>query len=918
MMNVERASEVAHTFQSAVSQVFNLRRVLVSARLLALSLLVFLSVGITHAQIGKGQWILINRGLQIQGMVTRDDVFHLNTYSNANYTSINWLWTANPSLMGNAPGFPWSRWVGDETNMPPQSGEAPYMNQLVSLQLGDEWNLNDATLRTRAVNWFNSVRSNFPNTILYMNNFGGQVGDAELGDFTTRARPDMLSFDAYPWKSDYTSRVPLRGPPTSWYGDLRRYREHARGANIPLASYVQTFHAVQDYDQTVYRDPSPSELRLNHFGALAFNAKVLIDFTYNTGASSLFTSPGGDSNPTTLLAEKTDIARRARNLGKALVQLKPIADATGGFTTGIMFIRGRNSSGTLNTVPIGFVADSQDANTTEWATNRNDPFLRSWAVTNKAGVRNGGQRGDVVISWFKPLDEILDGYSYSNEVYMMVVNGLTDPTGSAADCLQEIRLDFAFTNGIAAVEMLDPLTGALQTNTLPVVNNLNQLVLNLNGGDAALFKFADGAPFVGVSAVDTNDPTILIHGSATWRYWDSLTSPPNNWTQTNFNDNAWRSGAAQLGFGDGDEATVINNNPARITTYFRRGFAVADPLAWAGLHLELLRDDGAVVYLNGTEVMRSNMPEGPVGPNTAALADALPADERTNFYSAPIDTGLLQRGTNVIAVEVHQFGTNSNDLSFALRLTRTNPAPAALVAAGSTWRYLDTGTAPAAAWTNALYNDAAWKSGAAQLGYGDADEATVVSYGPDANNKYITTWFRRVFVVTDPASLKYVNLRVLRDDGVLVYLNGGEIFRNNLPTGAITPATRALAGIGGADESTWLSAAVSPTALVAGTNIIAAEIHQNTNNSSDISFDLELVGYGASSLPGLSIGLQGNAVVLKWPAWATSYRPVIAPNLVPQPVWSPVTVTPLLSNGQWTATVAIVPNSRRFFRMQQP
>src|SRR2546426_725864 len=65
-------------------------------------------------QINKGSLILIDRGLQVQGMVTKDDVFHLSTYSNANYTSIHWLWDSNPSLMGAVPGFPWSRWAGDE------------------------------------------------------------------------------------------------------------------------------------------------------------------------------------------------------------------------------------------------------------------------------------------------------------------------------------------------------------------------------------------------------------------------------------------------------------------------------------------------------------------------------------------------------------------------------------------------------------------------------------------------------------------------------------------------------------------------------------------------------------------------------------------------------------------------------------
>ena len=146
-----------------------------------------------HAQLSKGNQILVNRGLQVQGMVTRDDVFHLTTYQNANHTSINWLWNSNPSLMGAAPGFPWSRWVSAETNVPPQGAELPYMSQLVSLQLGDEWNLNEDATRTRAVNWFHAIRASFPASILYMNNYGGQVGDAQLSDFISRASPDIVA-----------------------------------------------------------------------------------------------------------------------------------------------------------------------------------------------------------------------------------------------------------------------------------------------------------------------------------------------------------------------------------------------------------------------------------------------------------------------------------------------------------------------------------------------------------------------------------------------------------------------------------------------------------------------------------------------------------------------------------------------------
>src|SRR6185503_12892947 len=135
-----------------------------------------------------------------------------------------------------------------------------------------------------------------------------------------------------------------------------------------------------------------------------------------------------------------------------------------------------------------------------WVADRNEPYLRGWAVTNK-GTINNGQRGDVIISWFTPLDESLDGFDHTNEIYMMVVNGLSDPNGSTAACAQEIRLDFQFPAAITGIVMLDPLTGQLQTNTLPIVNTRRQLLLNLNGGDAALFKFADGAPFVGLSTL---------------------------------------------------------------------------------------------------------------------------------------------------------------------------------------------------------------------------------------------------------------------------------------------------------------------------------------------------------------------------------------------------------------------------------
>ena len=71
----------------------------------------------------------------------------------------------------------------------------------------------------------------------------------------------------------------------------------------------------------------------------------------------------------------------------------------------------------------------------------------------------------------------------------------------------------------------------------------------------------------------------------------------------------------------------------------------------------------------------------------------------------------------------------------------------------------------------------AWASGPAELGYGDAP-ATTVSYGSNAADKYETTYFRRSFTVSDASRYRGYALNVERDDGVIVYLNGIEIYRD--------------------------------------------------------------------------------------------------------------------------------------------
>jgi hypothetical protein len=82
----------------------------------------------------------------------------------------------------------------------------------------------------------------------------------------------------------------------------------------------------------------------------------------------------------------------------------------------------------------------------------------------------------------------------------------------------------------------------------------------------------------------------------------------------------------------------------------------------------------------------------------------------------------------------------------------------------------------------------------------------VVGYGPDPDRKHITTCFRRAFDVTDPSQFTRLTLRVLRDDGAVVYLNGAEVFRTNMPSGTIGYLTLASIAVGGAEEGVKVQA----------------------------------------------------------------------------------------------------------------
>lgn len=204
---------------------------------------------------------------------------------------------------------------------------------------------------------------------------------------------------------------------------------------------------------------------------------------------------------------------------------------------------------------------------------------------------------------------------------------------------------------------------------------------------------------------------------------------------------------------------------------------------------------------------------------------------------------------------------------------------------GSVWKYLDNNTRPAG-WEGTGFNDASWASGAGQLGYGDGDEATVVACAA-CNPKYITTYFRKTINIANPASFSNFTLNVKRDDGVVVYINGTERYANNMPGGRThaTLASTACTDDGNGIQTTTLAS----SNFVAGNNVIAVEIHQSSTTSSDITFDLELIGNipGGTTLtrgPYLQMGTE-TSINIRWrTASATDSRVTLGTVLGTYPI----------------------------------
>ncbi len=430
------------------------------------------------------------------------------------------------------------------------------------------------------------------------------------------------------------------------------------------------------------------------------------------------------------------------------------------------------------------------------------------------------------------------------------------------------------------------------------------------------------------SATTSANPALVTTGD-TWSYRTDGVDLGSAWRQPGYDVTGWATGKSQLGWGNQGEATVVPSG--QITQYFVKHVTVADPSAIPQLALHMKRDDGAAVYVNGIEAVRTNLPSGPLTAATYPTA-TVGAAQANAWYDFTVPGALLTTGDNVIAVELHQDSRSDGHAVFDLQVTRaasgeSNPptrpsvtladktdttlrltwsgatddtgvtgyvvrrngstvgyttgtsysdtgltpmspysyqvialdasgnqsTPGQIAAAtmgstvlsttGSIWSYRSDGTDLGTAWRQPGYDVSGWASGPSQLGWGGRGEATVVPSGQ------VTQYFVRHVAAPAPGSVDSYALRVKRDDGIAVYVNGTEVLRDDLPAGTLTAGTYPTTKVTAADGVTWKDFTLPANAFAQGDNTIAVELHQDSRSDSRAVFDLDLRAVATSSAP---------------------------------------------------------------------
>lgn len=234
-----------------------------------------------------------------------------------------------------------------------------------------------------------------------------------------------------------------------------------------------------------------------------------------------------------------------------------------------------------------------------------------------------------------------------------------------------------------------------QQQEVSISANIDNALLRVNGIEIPTGRFNGslfspiilkaepkaGYRFAGWSTIgNSSEGTTLLARGALWYYYDQGSLDGEDWNGTRYNTSTWKQGNAPLGYFTNDAAngrgynTTLDYgtdaNAKRPTYYFRNSFRLSNtPAADDRFTLNYTVDDGMIIYINGAEVARHLMPQGTVTYSTYASSYA---NNNPDNGSIILDPSLFKRGTNTIAIEVHNCDNKSSDIYLDAELIQTN------------------------------------------------------------------------------------------------------------------------------------------------------------------------------------------------------------------------------------------------------
>lgn len=350
-------------------------------------------------------------------------------------------------------------------------------------------------------------------------------------------------------------------------------------------------------------------------------------------------------------------------------------------------------------------------------------------------------------------------------------------------------LDSGFSN----TNMLSSLANSLSDSRFDTGKNfLIDIFLNMLRHEPFKKRFIDAYCLVDGSVFESDFSTAVATGLRDERSkaasFEGTTSTLNSSTNTLIN-------------------AITNNRSGRMSS-LRSYFGLKNPV-----NAELSSNiAGATLLANGQEVPRGQF--------------------KGTFYTPMVIQAKAPEGYRFVGWQQTQEGN----------IIRTNK----LFGIKDEWSYYDQGSLDGKRWKAIGYNEPNWKSGLAPLGYGEIgingtkDYQTLLDYGTDPNDKRPTYYFRKAFEISErPKDNELYVLNAWVDDGCVVYVNGNEAGRYLMPDGTPSYSTFSTSYAGA--TAGQCSFTINNAWLRAGTNVIAVEVHNTHEHSSDIYWTGELV-----------------------------------------------------------------------------